>query len=104
MTHLTLHIRTCIPVEQVWPDAVAFLNGWAHGFATVHTDFLDDKGKSREAIRPNSERTDECATTDQAHRTPIHHTSNTRPRSTPYWREKDFIAGPVSLKHAYWES
>ena len=34
----------------------------------------------------------------------MHHTANTRPRSTPYWRESDFVAGHVSSKHAYWES
>ena len=83
---------------------MAFLNDRAHRFTTVHTDYLDDEGKPREAIRPNSERTDECATPDQVHRTPMHHTANTRLRSTPYWRESDFVAGHVSSKRAYQES
>ena len=91
-------------VKQVLPGAAAFLNDRAHLFTTVHTDHLDDEGKPREAIRLNSERTDKGATTNQAHGTPKHHTENTRPRSTPYWRESDFVAGHVSSKHAYWES
>ena len=96
--------RTRIPVKQVLSGAAAFLNDRAHRFTTVHTDYLDDEGKPGEAIRPSSERTDECSTTDQVHRTPMHHTANTRPRSTPYWRESDFVAGHVSSKHANWES
>ena len=92
--------RTRVPIEQVLIGAAAFLNDRAHRFTVVHTGYLDE-GKPREAVRPNSERTDECAATDQAHRTSIHHTSNTHPRSTPYWRESDFVAGHVSSKHAY---
>ena len=91
-------------VKQVLPGAAAFLNDRAHLFTTVHTDHLDDEGKPREAIRLNSERTDKGATTNQAHGTPKHHTENTRPRSTSYWRESDFVAGHVSSKRAYWES
>ena len=91
-------------VKQVLPGAAAFLDDRAQRSTTVHIDYPDDEGKPREAIRPNSERTDECATTDQVHRTLMHHTANTRPRSTPYWRESDFVAGHVSPKYAYWES
>ena len=83
---------------------MAFRNDRAHRFTTVHTDCIDDEGKSCEAIRPNGDRTDECVTPDQVHRTPTHHTANTRLRSTPYWRESDSVAGHVSSKHAYWES
>ena len=83
---------------------MAFLNDRDLRFTTVHTECFDDEEKPREAIRSNSERTDECPTTNQVHRTPKHHTSNTRPRSTPYWRESDFVAGHVSSKHAYWEN